>query len=71
MTIASSDVDLACRIEAVKLVVALAGEDDDLQAIIPSDSTQEAVEFPTKSGQRLAVGLVMRPFVLGRGNVPQ
>ena len=29
------------------------------------------VEFPACSGQRLAVVLVVRPFVLGRGNVPQ
>jgi hypothetical protein len=30
-----------------------------------------AVEFPMSSGQRLAVVLVVRPFVLGWGNVPQ
>jgi len=29
------------------------------------------VEFPTNCGQSLAVGLVMRPLVLGRGDVPQ
>ena len=30
-----------------------------------------ALEFPTNGGQCLAVGWVMRPFVLGRGDVPQ
>jgi hypothetical protein len=29
------------------------------------------LEFPMSSGQRLAVVLVVRPFVLGWGNVPQ
>ena len=29
------------------------------------------LEFPTNSGQRLAVGRVVRPLVLGRGDVPQ
>jgi hypothetical protein len=31
----------------------------------------ERVDFPTDGGQRLAVGLVVRPLVLGRGDVPQ
>ena len=34
----------------------------------PSDCN---LEFPTNRGQSLAVGLVVRPLELGRGDVPQ
>ncbi len=35
------------------------------------DTLNRHLEFPTNGGQCLAVGLVMRPFVLVWGNVPQ
>jgi hypothetical protein len=37
----------------------------------PDSEARADVEFPMSSGQRLAVVLVVRPFVLGWGNVPQ
>jgi len=43
----------------------------DPPPILPDPQRPEHLEFPSNSGQRLAVGLVMRPLVLVRGNIPQ